>query len=120
MSTDPAFTVEWTVPAEDEWGGDAPDARSRPASAERDGAATTQDRDRERLCGRDPADLPPAPVLAARVDALRADRAARERELDAVRERYETVIEARNEEIRDLRGRATGWRAVVEWVRNVL
>ena len=117
MSTDPAFTVEWTVPAEEEWGGDAPDARSRPASAERDGAATTQDCDRERLCGRDPADLPPAPGLAAHVDQLRSERDAAERRVDAGRERYECVLAERNAEIRELRsaesvvGRVRRWLA---------
>jgi hypothetical protein len=42
------------------------------------------------------------PVLAARVDHPRSDRDARERELAAVRDRYETILAERNAAIREL------------------
>ncbi|WP_323677771.1 hypothetical protein [Halorubellus sp. PRR65] len=120
MSTDPAFTVEWTVPPEEERGDGAPSASSRTASAECDAATATQDRDRERRGGRDPADLPPAPVLAARVDQLRSDRDAAERRLDAVRGRYETMLAERDAEIRELREESSALQAFVRRVRRFL
>jgi len=58
-------------------------------------------------------------VLAAHVDALRADREAKERELDAVRERYETIIDARNEEIERLRGQRSGLHALLDRLGNL-
>jgi hypothetical protein len=63
--------------------------------------------------------LPPAPVLAARVDHLRSEREARERQLDAVRDRYETLLAARNEEIRKRRSRQNGLWSFVDRLRNV-
>jgi len=121
MSTDPAFTVEWTVPTEDDERGDGvSDGRSRTASAEPDAATATPDGDRDRLCGRDPADLPPASVLAARVDHLRSDRDAAERQVEAVRERYERVLAARNAEIRELRSEKSVVDRVRRWVADLL
>ena len=119
MSTDPAFTVEWTVPTEDEeWGGDGPGATSSEVDVEAAACTTTQGSDRERLSGRDPTNLPPAPVLAARVDHLRSDRDAAEQRVDAVRDRYERELAARNEEIEALRARRDRWRSLVAWVRD--
>jgi len=105
MSTDPTFTVEWTVAADDGRGTDAPEETDGAESAgtERDASAAADDDGR--LATRDPEELPPAPELAARVDRLRADRRAKAREADAVRERYETIIRHRNEEIARLRER---------------
>lgn len=54
---------------------------------------------------RHPADLPPAPVLAAHVDLLREERDAAESHRDAVRDRYERELRARNREIARLRRR---------------
>jgi hypothetical protein len=120
MSTDPAFTVEWTVPSEDEeWGGDGPEPSST-VDVERTACTTSEDSDGEGLSGRDPANLPPAPVLAARVDHLRSDRDAAERRVDAIRDRYERELAARNEEIAALRAREEGWRSLVAWVRDHL
>lgn len=122
MSSDPAFTVEWTVPTEDDgWGDGAPVARPRPPSSESDAATitTTTEPDRERLSGRDPANLPPAPVLAARVDHLRSDRDAAERRVEAVRDRYETVLAERNAEIRELRSRDSVLASVRRWVADL-
>lgn len=120
MTTDPAFTVEWTVPTdEDEWGGDGADASTCGGSVESEARTTTGGVDRERLSGRDPANLPPAPVLAARVDHLRSERDAAERRVDAIRDRYERELAARNEEIEALRAREDGRRSVVTWVRDL-
>ncbi|MFC6952658.1 hypothetical protein [Halorubellus litoreus] len=123
MSSDPAFTVEWTVPTEDdEWGGGAPTARPRPPSSDSDAATitATTDPDGERLSGRDPANLPPSPVLAARVDHLRSDRDAAERRVEAVRDRYETMLAERNATIRDLRERESLLESLVRRVRDAL
>jgi hypothetical protein len=117
MSTDPTFTVEWTVPTDDEWGGDAPDAPDaevRVEPAARDTAPTSDD---DRLAARKTRDLPPAPVLAARVDHLRSDRDARDRQLDAVRAQYERLLDARDDEIMALRETQTAFGAVVRRVR---
>jgi acetyl esterase/lipase len=122
MATDPAFTVEWTVPTEDDgWGDGAPTARRRPPSSDTDAASitTSSEPDRERLSGRDPANLPPAPVLAARVDYLRSDRDAAERRVEAVRERYETVLADRNAEIRELRSQESVLARARRWVTGL-
>lgn len=120
MSTDPAFTVEWTVPTEDEeWGGDGPDASSPDVDVEGVTCTTTEGRDRERLSGRDPANLPPAPVLAARVDRLRSDRDAAERRVEAIRDRYERELAARNEEIQQLRASPSRLEAFLNRVRDL-
>ena len=121
MSIDPAFTVEWTVPTEDDgWGDGAPVVRPRPPSSDSDAATitTSTESDRERLSGRDPANLPPAPVLAARVDHLRSNRDAAERRVEAVRDRYETVLADRNAEIRELREDQSVLQSVVRHVRE--
>ncbi|WP_227134234.1 hypothetical protein [Halorubellus salinus] len=121
MSTDPAFTVEWTVPTEDDGLGDgAPTSRPRPPSSDSDAATitTSTEPDSEPLSGRDPANLPPAPVLAARVDHLRSDRDAAERQVEAVRERYETILADRNATIRDLRERESLLESLVRRFRN--
>jgi|GEM_PF-1131229 flagellar motility protein MotE (MotC chaperone) len=126
MSTDPTFTVEWTVPA-DEWGDvahedDDSTARETAHPTAGDGRAESRSdpsTETASYAGRDPENLPPAPVLAAHVDALRADREAKERELDAVRERYETIIDARNEEIERLRGQRSGLHALLDRLGNL-
>jgi len=124
MSTDPAFTVEWTVPTEhDERGGDR--LRSSSSGVDRDvdvdevTCTTTEGSDRERARGRDPANLPPAPVLAARVDHLRSERDAAEQRVEAVRDRYERELAARNEEIRELRASRSRLRAFLDRVRDL-
>jgi hypothetical protein len=120
MSTDPAFTVEWTVPTdEDEWGGDGSGASSCGGGVESEARTTTEGSDREQLRGRDPENLPPAPVLAARVDHLRSDRAAAERRANAIRDRYERELEARNEEIRELRASRSRLRTFLDRLRNL-
>jgi len=152
MSTDPAFTVEWTVPtAETEWGGDGPRRSSSGVDPDTDAdvgpntdtetdpgpdgdadpdddvgsddaepvGCTTSERDRDRPNGRDPANLPPAPVLAARVDRLRSERDAAEGRVEAVRDRYERELAARNEEIRELRASRSRLRAVLDRVRDL-
>lgn len=89
MSIEPAFTVEWTVPADDdEWGGDGSDAASSEVDAEAAACTTTEGSDRDRPSGRDPENLPQAPVLAARVDHLQSERDAAERRVDAIRDRF--------------------------------
>jgi len=132
MSTDPAFTVEWTVPtAETEWGGDGPGPsspdvdRDRDADVDRDRdveattCTTSEASDREHSSGRDPANPPPAPVLAARVDHLRSERDAAERRADAIRDRYERELAARNEEIRALRASRSRLRAFLDRVHDL-
>ncbi|NHN43345.1 hypothetical protein G9C85_17145 [Halorubellus sp. JP-L1] len=99
MSTDSAITVEWTVP-DGEAGGDARGRADDAGDGTREVAPAPNS---EPLADRETAELPPASVLAARVDHLRSDRDARERELDAVRDRYETILAERNAEIRELR-----------------
>jgi hypothetical protein len=128
MATDPAFTVEWTVPSDDEeWGGEASEASDESAvsscgrsveSVARD-TTSTQGGDCERVSDRDPENLPPAPVLAARVDYLRSDRDAAERRVTAVRDRYERVLAARNAEIRELRESRSRLQAFVDRVRDL-
>lgn len=125
MAIDPAFMMEWTVPAdEEEWGGDASEASETSScggSVESAAPTTTgQGGDRERVSGRDPEDLPPAPVLAARVDHLRSDRDAAEQRVAAVRDRYERVLAARNAEIRELRESRSRLQAFVDRVRDLL
>lgn len=120
MSTDPAFTVEWTVPTDEEWGGDGSDASSCGGGVESEARTTTEGSDRERLSGRDPTNSPPAPVLAARVDHLRSERDAAERQADAIRDRYERELAARNEKIRELRASRSRPRAFLDRVRDLL
>lgn len=128
MATDPAFTVEWTVPAdEEEWGGDASAASAVSEASSCGGSVesathtttATQGDDRERVSGRDPENLPPAPVLAARVDYLRSDRDAAEQRVAAVRDRYERVLAARNAEIRELRESRSRLQAFLDRVRDL-
>lgn len=90
-------------------------APAEPASADDDDAD-----DDERLAEREPSDLPPAPVLATRIDHMRSERHARERKVEAVRTQYEDLLEARNREIQKLRRAnesrlASLWRRLRAW-----